>query len=126
MLIALCPKCNFPIWFGTTEDPQGDADCQLCGLQSNIPEANKVDEQQWRDSILGDEDEFNIARNTFYMNFYHVADKMDLPQFLAEWRLLTQSDLDRYEGNDLGELFREEFKCLIQRLLKRLNEKSSS
>ena len=123
MLVALCPKCNFPIWFGTLETVERTGTCQLCEVESDVDSCDKLDDLEWREKILSDDTEFTVVRNAFKMNLYQACEKMDLPQFLAEWRLLTKDDIDLGDSGEVGALFREEFKCLAERVLKRLNER---
>jgi len=124
MLVAVCPKCRFPIWFGSLENSDVKGKCQLCELESDVSMCDKLDHEQWRDKILSDDKDYNIARNAFYMNYIAVADKMDLPGFLAEWRLLTQEDLDE-GGEAVARILREESKCMIQKVLERLNHRNA-
>lgn len=126
MLVALCPKCNFPIWFGTLETAERTGTCQLCETESDVDSCDKLDDIEWRDKILGDDPEFTIVRNAFKMNLYQACEKMDLPQFLAEWRLLTQDDMKEGDSGDVGKLFREEFKCLVERVLRKLNDRRNT
>lgn len=126
MLVALCPKCRFPVWFGKALETALKATCQMCELESDVDLCDKIDQNEWREKVMGNDKDYAIARNAFYMNFIAVADKMDLPTFLAEWRLLTQDDTDLKGGDDVGRILREEFKCLAKRILERLNERMSS
>ena len=125
MLVAVCPKCKFPIWFGTVTETDVKSRCQMCELESDVDLCDKLDQNEWREKVLGDDKDYAIARNAFYMNFIAVADKMDLPGFLAEWRLLTQDDTDLKGGDDVGRIMREEFKCLAKRVMERLNARMS-
>lgn len=130
MLVALCPKCAFPIWFGRLDNCADDARCLHCDLVSNVSSAQKVDHQEWRSLMIGEDvenvkaEDVNMARNTFYMNMMAVAEKMDLPTYLAEWRVLVEDDLEEGGGKDISVILQEELKCLMERILKRLNEKS--
>lgn len=126
MLVAVCPKCKFPIWFGTVTDAGVKSTCQMCELESDVDLCDKLDQNEWRGKVLGTDKDYAIARNAFFMNLMAVAEKMDLPGFLAEWRLLTEDDIELKGGDDVGKLMREEFKCLGQRILERLNERMST
>lgn len=132
MLIALCPKCYFPIWFGRLDDCADDARCPHCDLVSSVTSAAKVDHQEWRDLLAGKDaglvkaEDIAMARNTFHMNMRAVAEKMDLPTYMAEWRVLVEDDLVDGGSKLVTTIFQEEFKCLLDKILTRLNEKSRS
>ena len=130
MLIALCPKCSFPVWFGQVDNSADDVRCPHCDLVSNVASNTKVDHQEWRSLMVGEDtplvkaEEIAMARNTLHMNMRAVAEKMDLPTYMAEWRLLVQDDLEDGGSQEVTTIFQEELKCLIERILKRLNEKA--
>lgn len=131
MLVALCPKCGFPVWFGELDNCGDDARCPHCDLVSSVPDDQKVDHEEWRTLLLGEDvdhvkaEDITMARNTFHMNMRAVAEKMDLPGYLAEWRVLVLDDLADDGSKEITMIFQEEMKCLLDRILKRLNEKSS-
>ena len=71
-------------------------------------------------------EDVTMARNTFHMNMRAVAEKMDLPTYMAEWRVLVEDDIEGEGGKEVTAIFQEELKCLLDRILKRLNEKSAA
>lgn len=132
MLIAICPKCGFPIWFGRLDNCADDARCLHCELVSSVPDATKVDHEEWRTLMAGEDvehvkaDEVTMARNTFHHNMCLVAEKMELPTYLAEWRVLVEDDIAEDGSKQVSLIIQEELKCLLDRILKRLNEKSAN
>jgi uncharacterized Zn finger protein (UPF0148 family) len=127
MLIANCPKCGFPVWFGSSVDAGvTDVQCPICETTSALGICDKHDHLEWRELMLGSDEKYAQARNIFHMNIRAIAEKMELPTYLAEWRLLTEDDITFGEKGDLSKIFQEEVKCMVENILRKLNERMNS
>lgn len=125
MLVATCPKCGVPFWRGNLQDiPEEDVVCWICETSSSVNSCNKYSPNEWREAFLGEE-QYVQARNIFHVNMRAVAEKMDLPQYFAEWGFLTMEDLETGDKGEITKIFQEEIKCLMENLIRRLTERLS-
>ena len=124
MLILSCLKCKYPVWFGSLDNiPEGDIGCPICETVQSANACDKHSPNEWRDKVMGTEEDYAIVRNMMDMNYRAIFDKMDLPLFLAEWKVLTMDDMETDDSQELERIFREEARCLLRNVMKRLSER---